>query len=282
MKPKFIILLGVALSTLLISLLSSCTNEEQDGITPNYSESENILIEYADAHNLGLDYIKSEIHNSHGICDKEFIESAFDSFIIIQYGKNEASKISRELAPMKDLMFCLETPLTLQTRGNNDNIVNQVNPIAYEALNECTKRISEKLANISDENLFDNSSLLNDLHSLINDYYNTYIQKYPSDIDTQAIAQVLGILYGSIEYWTNSNNVNFWSNVELEGYSNCSAGNDQSTPQTRADEKKKDDKTLSKSDYIITVASADAIGGLLSGPGAVLASGAAALYFDVE
>lgn len=43
-----------------------------------------------------------------------------------------------------------------------------------------------------------------------------------------------------------------------------------------------DDKTLSKSDYIITVASADAIGGLLSGPGAVLASGAAALYFDVE
>lgn len=154
--------------------------------------------------------------------------------------------------------------------------------IKYEALNECTKRISEKLANISDENLFDNSSLLNDLHSLINDYYNTYIQKYPSDIDTQAIAQVLGILYGSIEYWTNSNNVNFWSNVELEGYSNCSAGNDQSTPQTRADEKKKDDKTLSKSDYIITVASADAIGGLLSGPGAVLASGAAALYFDVE
>lgn len=68
----------------------------------------------------------------------------------------------------------------------------------------------------------------------------------------------------------------------MEGYSNCSAGNDQSTPQTRADEKKKDDKTLSKSDYIITVASADAIGGLLSGPGAVLASGAAALYFDVE
>lgn len=70
--------------------------------------------------------------------------------------------------------------------------------------------------------------------------------------------------------------------ISLEGYSNCSAGNDQSTPQTRADEKKKDDKTLSKSDYIITVASADAIGGLLSGPGAVLASGAAALYFDVE
>ena len=64
---------------------------------------------------------------------------------------------------------------------------------------QSTKRISEKLANISDENLFDNSSLLNDLHSLINDYYNTYIQKYPSDIDTQAIAQVLGILYGSIE-----------------------------------------------------------------------------------
>lgn len=50
---------------------------------------------------------------------------------------------------------------------------------------------------------------------------------------------------------------------------------------------KKEDKKLSKAEYIQVVAAADAAGAFLgtaiaSGPAAILASATAALYFDVE
>lgn len=41
-------------------------------------------------------------------------------------------------------------------------------------------------------------------------------------------------------------------------------------------------KKLSKSEWLQTVAAADAIGGLASGPAGLACSAAAALYFDVE
>lgn len=102
------------------------------------------------------------------------------------------------------------------------------------------------------------------------------------------LAKSLGVLYGSIEYWTNSDNVNSWSKIYIEDQENTHSkiATTKSKRMKKAKENK-DSKKLSKADYITVVAAADTAGSFLgaavaSGPAAVAASAAAALYFDVE
>lgn len=181
----------------------------------------------------------------------------------------------------------------VQARGNSETD-SKVNPLAQKALNECIVKISECLNNTSEDNLFDNDRLLQEMHSVITRVYIAYTDNDASAVDLQAVTQTLGVLYGSVKYWTNSCNVEFWTNVDNNDKSTDVSGplsrgnadnnkdNKKDGDKEKEDEQQKDDKTLSKSDYIMTVAAADAIGSMWCGAGAVLASGAAALYFDVE
>lgn len=292
MKTKFVILLGMALTALLAGLAISCSGDDgQYDVEQDYTTPEITFMEYANTHNLGLDYIKSEIQKANGFCSKELMESAFEKFMTIRYGETDAVKLCKKIEPVKDLIFNLDLKNVSMSRGNDIDIANQINPVALEAFNKCAKNISNYLAGSSKESLFDNDALLDDLQSIIIETYRAYAQISNSNADTQAVAQVLGVLYGSVEYWTNSENVRFWTNVDAEEFCNYSVNPDLLVPQARAenktevedeDEDKKEDRELSPSDYIVTVASADAIGGLFSGIGAILTSGAAALYFDVK
>ena len=109
-----------------------------------------------------------------------------------------------------------------------------------------------------------------------------YAKQCYSDINAKALSQTLGVLYGSLEYWTNSNNVEYWSKIYLEEEEKTESCVTFSATKATENEDT-DDRTLSKSEWLQTVAAADAIGAATSG-GALAAacSAAAALYFDVE
>ena len=96
-------------------------------------------------------------------------------------------------------------------------------------------------------------------------------------------------MYGSIEYWSTSENVESWYNIKILTDSKPSLENENNGfIMKKANKKKKDDdKKLSKKDWIEVVAAADAIGafaglGIASGASAMAVSAGAAIYFDVE
>lgn len=157
-------------------------------------------------------------------------------------------------------------------------------------------KIKNHLSCFKDDEIFDNSDLLEDLHIIIIETYNTYASKCSTEQEKQTLTQVLGVLYGSIEYWTNSKNVESW--IKIENDVNKSSENVyNSTKSPKREEKKRrkrsnsrkkeDDNKLSKAEYVTVVAAADTAGAFLgaavaSGPAAVAASAAAGLYFDVK
>lgn len=153
---------------------------------------------------------------------------------------------------------------------------------AIEASNECLDKIRTHLNTFKDNEIFDNKLLLEDLHLIISQTYDKYVQKCNSDIEKQTLAQALGVLYGSIEYWTNSKNVESWSKFEMD--ENEVLSSEQKAikkDDNKKDKEKKDDKKVSKVEYFTVVAAADTAGSFL---GAAIASApaAVALYFDVE
>ena len=140
--------------------------------------------------------------------------------------------------------------------------------------------------------------MLNDLHALIIETFTSYKKKCDSDNDLKALSQTLGVLYGSIEYWTCSDNVESWGavNIEIEENSSevISNSNNASIRIRKKEPKKKEkenDRMLSKNEWIQTVAAADALGAIAggaaggatgAGAGALASSAAAVLYFDVK
>ena len=57
---NFLTLSRLILTFVFTTLLISCSNEEQSNISSDVSKSKEILKRYADIHNSGLDYIKSD------------------------------------------------------------------------------------------------------------------------------------------------------------------------------------------------------------------------------
>lgn len=295
MKQKLFILQAFIITCIFTVLQISCNNEEQSEDNSVFSKSEEILKKHARFHNSGLDYIKLDVMRNTEICTKNHLDSLLTQYVANAYNKHDAHKIMRQIAPMESNAFNGNIPSLEQIRGNAST------NIAIKAANECMGKISNHLNTFRDEDIFDNKSLLNELHTIIINTYNAYIEKCSSEEEAQTLEQSLGVLYGSIEYWTNSENVESWSNINIEENkeSNSNTVNNVSKVITKAEDKDKKDKTdkkdetkqetkkLSKAEYIAVVAAADTAGSFLgaaiaSGPAAVAASAAAALYFEVE
>lgn len=285
MKQKLVILLSIIFTFIFATHLSSCSNNESNDILPNNSKSEEILQKYARFHNSGLDYIKYEAKKTSDKYTQKHLEAALGNYVISVYGKNNANKIIKQIAPMEELTFNGNIPSLPQLTRSNDS---PNNSLAVEAANECMNKITNYLKTFKDNEIFDNKFLLSDLHTIIIRTYNDYASKSNSDKEKEMLAQSLGVLYGSIEYWTNSDNVNSWSKIDIEASENTHSK--ITTTKNKVMKKAKENKNskkLSKVDYITVVAAADTAGSFLgaavaSGPAAVAASAAAALYFDVE
>lgn len=285
----------------------SCSNKVQDEINYEEIEVEETLQKYADVHNRGLKYIQLDLEKASGVYSRCRLDSVFDNFVIYQYGKTGADKILSEIGPMKNNVFNSTMPSLKKTRNCGvDMFTAHANDFAKEALTECMSKIAARLKGVKDGKIFDNKPLLSDLKAIINENYALYMKKCSSDEDAKALAQTFGVLSGSIEYWTNSNNVKSWSKVSMVVEEEVSSEGifksaktvgkekekDKNKKKKEKDKKEKTEKTekLTKSDWIQTVASADAAGALIgsSVPGlgssalATAFSAAAALSFDVE
>lgn len=281
MKQKFSIFMGVFLMLVLTAQLVACSNNEQDEISYNGLQTANVLQKYADAHNLGLDYIKLDAEKVSGVYTKTRLDSVFENFVDFQYGNDNSMKQLDKVSTIKELVFNGVIPSLVRARSSNlDVFTEQANTVALNALKDCMANIANYLHNVHGDDLFDNDVLLDELHDIIGKSYIVNVKKCNSCLDRNALAQTLGVLYGSIEYWTNSSNVEYWTSINMQSdTTNSSINLDNQKPITRA---KKSNKKLSKSEWIQTVAAADAIGALASGPAAVACSAGAALYFDVE
>lgn len=286
MKQKKFILTSLILFFNLTVLFTSCSNDCQNYVSTDISKSTKILEKYANIHNSGLDYIKFNVEkNSNEKCTRKYMESTLEDYIINVYGNDDALKIIRQIATMENLVFSGNIPHLAQMRNNTS--ADKSNTIAIEAANECINNISDHLKTCEDDELFDNQPLLDDLHVIINNTYNIYTKKCRSDEEQQILSQALGVLYGSIEYWTNSENVEFWSKLDIEDNNDIYSKDVSINKAKKEKSTNKSSKKLSKAEYIEIIAAADTAGSFLggavaSGPAAIAASAAAALYFDVE
>lgn len=278
---KHFILSGLILALFFTALFISCNNEGQSNFSTDVLKTSEILKENGSIHNSGLDYIKNNALKTNNKCTQQYIGEVLGEYVRSIYDKEEAQKIMQEIEPVQKLVFKEHVATLRQTRSSSS-----IN-IAIAATKECMDKIKHHLASFSNDEVFDNKKILDDLHLLISQTYEEYVNKCNSDLEKQALVQSLGVLYGSIEYWTNSENVVFWSKYKMEENGGLSSGY---VPNTRGKEKnegKEKDKKLSRKEYIEVVAAADVVGSFLgaavaSGPAAIAASAAAALYFDVE
>lgn len=84
MKTKLIMWLEIIMGIMITLLHSSCSNEMQNHVQSNFEEKENVLLEYGNFHNSGLDFIKSEMIKSNGSSTDACLVAAFNDFIISQ------------------------------------------------------------------------------------------------------------------------------------------------------------------------------------------------------
>lgn len=275
--------------TSLVSILGiffvSCSSNEQDNISVSNSETMNTLLKYGNIHNSGLDFIKSDAETNSYDYSKSRLDSVFCEWVSSQYGNKEAKQYLLELSSTKDQLINGNVLTLNNTRSNEEGILlENVNSTALKALTECITKISNHLAQYDNDKIFDNSRLLNELHSIIKDTHSVYTHICSSDIDAKAVDETLGVLYGSIEYWSNSSNVHAWSKIRLAEENNNSLAKVQKKEKSKnpSEEKEEKEEKLSKAEFIGVVGGADGIGALIGGPAAVIASAVAALSFDVE
>ncbi len=282
MKQKVFNFMALAFIACFIFQLFSC-NKDNAEICVSRTDSKNILQEYASGHNQALDYIKDDFRKYSNVYSKNRLDSVYNEYINQNYKKDDANKIIKQIAPVKKIILDGNIPSLKKTRSCEiDDFVGELNEFAKNALSVCVEKIANHLSNYNEDEVFDNPILLKELHDIINETYISYSSKCNSDNDAKALTQAFGVFYGSIEYWTNSSNVYSWTKIivksdELNGVSSIA----------KARKKKQSEDTLSKKDWLQTVASADAIGGLLGAgvaslPAAGFCSAGAALYFNVE
>ncbi|GEM_PF-1870990 len=223
-----------------------------------------------------MDYIKNRVAST---SQDQKLDSIFKAYVHFKYGNDKAINILDKIAPLTKKYFQSSSLSEVCARSSygGDNSALQNNKFVSEALHVCMDEIRNRMSNVSDNEVFDNKLLLTDLHSIIEETYTRFANNCNSKSDAEALEVTFGVLYGSIEYWSNSENSYFWSSIN-------STNMDQLTtaPKTRGakqDNTKKEEKKLSKSEWIQTVGAADAAGALAGswfGPQAAAAAGLAA------
>lgn len=170
MKQKLFILQAFIITCVFTVLQISCNNEEQSEDNSVFPKSEETLKRHAKFHNSGLDYIKLDVMRNTEICTKNHLDSLLTQYVANAYDKHDAHKIMRQIAPMENNAFNGNIPSLEQIRGNAST------KIAIKAANECMDKISNHLSSFRDEDIFDNKSLLNELHTI---YYQhiQYLQR---------------------------------------------------------------------------------------------------------
>lgn len=298
MKKNIVTLHSLLCCFLFSALLVSCGNKELSDANYNLLETEKILKEYANFHNNGLDYMKSDVQSPNVRCTQETLMASLGKYVADVYGKDDANKIIQTITPIEEDFFSGKVPgQTKRKSGIRSNISNS---LAIEAANECLNNIELRLNKIKEDSILDNKSLLGELHAIIISTYNNYVKLCASELDKQELSQALGVLYGSIEYWTTSSNIKAWSAIrgekeEHESGKRLTIRKNNSNDDNKGDNKggdkdknkdeEKSDKELSTAEYIMVLAAADTLGtalgaGVASGPAAVAASAAAAIYFE--
>lgn len=273
MAKNFSIFISSILALVLLIQFGACHNYDQEEFNSTRSGSANVLVKYGNIHNAGLDYIRLRATETSNKYTKQRLISEFDKWAILQYGNACTDLFLRDTDSLKNLIIDGTIPSLIKTSGVDSKVLtDHVNIYAQQALTECVNRMSTCLTYFDKDKIFDNPILLEDLHTIIVGTYDHYSQKCESDTDAKALIETLGTLYGSVEYWTNSSNVKSWSKISME--------KDKPSCKEQGSEKK---TTLTVVEYILVIAGADGIGAAFkSGHLAVILSGAAALYFDVE
>lgn len=287
MKQKIVLIAGTILTAIAVALFASCDNKEQDEIRFEDSEAPSVLIENANIHNQGLDYIKQDILKNPGVCSSFRLDSIFREFVNHKYGMEKAENILSEIAPVTKLMFNGYVPSFNSRNEEEEGFTNKANVYALEALKVSMGKISEHLSNFNENEIFDNGQLLESLQNIITETYSSYVAQSGSEADADALNKAMGVLYGSIEYWTNSDNVEIWTHISVDSGSLTKVIANSENVMTRGDDETKGKKVLTRKEWLEVVAAADAIGALLgigvaSTPAAAAASAAVALYYDVE
>ena len=303
MNKAINILFNLIIILSLTFLTESCSNKEQEENICGLSKSETTLRKYASFHNTGLDYIKGEIYKYKGNCTQIDLISAVDNYVYSIYDRNKANEIIQQITPIEKDFFNGNVPTLYQTRCNITT--DKPDDIAMNAITECLDKITNHLKSFKDDEILDNISLLNELQKIIVDTYNIYVKENNSDEEIQKLSQTLGVLYGSIEYWIKSDNVEYWSNINITDNkyedtkynitreSNKNNNNNKKDDNKNGNNKDKDKnkennkevKKVSLTEFLTGVAAADAIGACMgaavaSGPAAVAASAAAAIVYE--
>lgn len=287
MKKTVFIVMAV-FTALCMSLFSSCNNQELDGAKVDNSLSVTILEKFGKVHNEGLDFIKGSKEKTSGTYSQIHLDYVFREYVSLLHGSDNTERILENTKPFTEQLLTGNIPTLTQVRsGEFEYLLDQANPLALEALRECLIKITNHLSMADEDNILDNPVLLSDLHDIISKIYIDYANTINDPSDLASIELTLGVLYGSVEYWSNSKNIEYWSNIIIssEDDNNAQTRGDSkpqpqqpSNPQPQQQQKQK----LTTAEYISVVGGADAIGALLGPEMAVIASGAAALYYDVE
>lgn len=272
-----------SISAMFVSCNSDVTSESSSG---NLG-SEHEMLKYAEDHNSGLDFFKQQAENNTYVFPQNHLDSLFKEWVMCQYGKERANEISQHIFSVEETALNGDFPSLAKTRSMGGTAFGgDVNSLSLDALEDCMRSISNEFEKYKESAIFDNIALLEKLHSIIGNTYLAYSEKCISDVEKKGIMITLGVLYGSIEYWTNSDNVDAWSRMQLitnDGSPSNVASITSKRIVKSKEVKKNDGRTLPKSEWVQTVCAADAAGAAIAGPEAGLAaSAAAALYFDVE
>lgn len=302
-KQKFSVLAGIVISAIMAISFVSCSNDEYDAKMSrsfnSYSNDEcdtristlqveRDLQDYAIIHNSGLNFIKEKVAQTP---NGYRLDSIFNRYVRLKYSYDESAKIISEISPLTNQFFSKTTPTSIYSYNGLVNIQDSKNnELASKALNTCMDKIRYCLDSVNDDNMFDNKYLLSNLHIIITDTYKEYSDNCKSKFDMNALTETLGVLYGSVEYWSNSNNVDSWSDIQLSYTSTESATLQNRVGTNHGNNKRRKKEKLSRSEWIQTVAAADASGALAGsyfGPHAAAAAGlaasaAAAIAFDVR
>ena len=282
MKRKSLFVVGIALVSIVSFQFTSCNKNEQEEIY--HIGSDNILEKYGSIHNSGLDYILNDAEKNPENYNANRLDSIFFEWVVSQYGIELAKNSINKMGNINELVFTNMEAALLKSRSDTENDFGVSEKFAMQAIAECIDEIKPKLLNLKDDEMFDNLVVSEELQLTISKIYNNRLLDCTSESDKETLSRVLGVLHGSIDYWTKSSNAYSWSRINLNDTD--ISGSDKSEWSLVLPSQNKPTEltdTLSKSDWIMTVAAADAIGAVFGGPhGAVIASAAAALYFDVE
>lgn len=268
-------------------LLYSCSSDivEQK---ETFNSPSNILQQYGNIHNAGLDFIKLDAMASHSNYSIDRMDSVYCKWVVSQYGSSETSDAAKA-GYMKAKVVANDIPTISYKRRSSKDASGVKCKLAVEALDECMNNIREKIRTFREDEIFDNDNLVKEIQFIISTTYNKYYNDCLSQNDIECLSRTLGVLYGSIEYWSKSDNVSTWTSINFSDNMPRSAVKKAEEKKENTDEKKEstdkkkeDNKKLSTHEFISVVGGSDAIGALVSGPAAVVASAAAALYFEVK